>query len=462
MKATLTRLFTNSDEASTLLATRRRLLVLTSGLTFVIAFVWIAMTAGTVITRPALAVFCGLAPLFFLAFPILALRSQVSLEFLAHAFLLVLFAVIAFVAASLGGPVSTTSYYLVLVPMLATLLLGGRAGVAWLCVVVLTYFAMDAGRAWLPTPTYDIINDRISAPEVSVWNAIALTLVACAATFAVTIFQDAARRSSQLLVRAALDARKSEEALHAAEEVSRSRSEFLANMSHELRTPLNAIIGYGELLQESAEAESRDADATDSRQLLDAAARLKAMVDGVIQLSADAATRIEAVDCDVDSGIRDGVFSMQGPASANGNVLEAAAQRVGAWRCDDQKLDQCLRHLVSNAAKFTRNGRITIRAEECDVGGRSWLRFEVSDTGIGIDAAHLGLLFKPFGVIDSSFTRAQQGAGLGLAICRRLTEAMGGDASVESKPGEGSTFALSFPAERVLAEATSRLRSDAA
>jgi signal transduction histidine kinase len=72
------------------------------------------------------------------------------------------------------------------------------------------------------------------------------------------------------------------------------------------------------------------------------------------------------------------------------------------------------------------------------------------------------LLFKPFGVIDSSFTRAQQGAGLGLAICRRLTEAMGGDASVESKPGEGSTFALSFPAERVLAEATSRLRSDAA
>jgi signal transduction histidine kinase len=195
---------------------------------------------------------------------------------------------------------------------------------------------------------------------------------------------------------------------------------------------------------------------------LDAAARLKAMVDGVIQLSADVATRIEAVDCDVDSLIRDVVFSMQGPASANGNVLEAAAQRVGAWRCDDQKLDQCLRHLVSNAAKFTRNGRITIRAEECDVGGRSWLRFEVSDTGIGIDAAHLGLLFKPFGVVDSSFTRAQQGAGLGLAITRRLAQAMGGDASVESKPGEGSTFALSFPAERVIAEATSRLRSDAA
>jgi signal transduction histidine kinase len=106
--------------------------------------------------------------------------------------------------------------------------------------------------------------------------------------------------------------------------------------------------------------------------------------------------------------------------------------------------------LLSNAAKFTRGGRIIVRAWAEMAADQCWLRFEVSDTGIGIDPAHIGLLFKPFSVVDSSFTRAEQGAGLGLAIARRLAQAMGGDISVKSAFGEGSTFTLSFPATRVL------------
>jgi signal transduction histidine kinase len=366
-------------------------------------------------------------------------------------FCLSFFSVIAFVAGSLGGSISTTSYYLVLVPVLATLLLGVRPGIIWLLVVALTFFVMVSVWAALPAPTYDIIDNRISAPEVSAWNAIALTLIACAATFLVAIFQRATRRSSDLLVEAALDARKSEQALQAAEDVARSRSEFVANMSHELRTPLNAIIGYGEMLRESAEIESRSDDVADSRQLLDAAARLKAMVDGVLQLSANDALRVEVVECDLDSLIRDAVLSIQTAAASNGNTFAIELPHpLGGWRCDDQKLDRCLRNLLSNAAKFTRGGRIIVRAWAEMAADQCWLRFEVSDTGIGIDPAHIGLLFKPFSVVDSSFTRAEQGAGLGLAIARRLAQATGGDISVKSALGEGSTFTLSFPASRVL------------
>ncbi|MBI2193845.1 MAG: response regulator [Planctomycetes bacterium] len=251
----------------------------------------------------------------------------------------------------------------------------------------------------------------------------------------------------------------------AAEDANRMKSAFLASMSHELRTPLNAIIGYSEMLQEEAQDIGQKSFVPDLQRILTAARHLLSLINDVLDLS-----KIEAGKMDLLIEPFDGramvqeVVTTVGPLVAKkANVLKVElADDVGSLRTDLTRVRQVLFNLVSNACKFTERGTITIRVLRERVGGRDWLDLRVSDTGIGISPEQQGKLFQVFSQADASTTRKYGGTGLGLAISRKFCQMMGGDISVESEAGKGSTFIVRIPAEVQPATPGPPVKSDAA
>jgi signal transduction histidine kinase len=236
----------------------------------------------------------------------------------------------------------------------------------------------------------------------------------------------------------------------AAESANLAKSQFLATMSHELRTPLNAIIGYSELLVEVALEQDAAAEQVDDLSRIRAAAdRLLRLINDVLDLSKIEAGHmsVSAQTFDVEAVVDEALATLHPLAAANGNVVVVERQEdLGEAHTDGFQLGQCLLNLVSNAAKFTRQGTIALRAarERCE--GADWLVFEVADTGIGISADAQKRLFQPFTQADATMTRAYGGTGLGLAITRRLARMLGGDVQMRSAEGKGSTFTLRVPA----------------
>lgn len=242
-----------------------------------------------------------------------------------------------------------------------------------------------------------------------------------------------------------------DEARRAAEEANAAKTRFIANMSHELRTPLNAIIGYTEIMREGAETEQRVADIADHERVLRAARHLLRMINEILDLAKIEAGRsqVDVEPYDVGRLVLEAVDAVRPQAEANGNTIacEIVREGLGETRSDPVKLHQCLLNLLANATKFTRHGLITVRV--CRNGAS--IVFEVRDTGIGIAAEKLDDLFQPFVQGDVSATRSFEGTGLGLTITRNFARLLGGDVTVESAPGQGSTFRLV-----VLAELTAR------
>ena len=238
-------------------------------------------------------------------------------------------------------------------------------------------------------------------------------------------------------------------AKEAAETANRTKSLFLANMSHELRTPLNAILGFSEMLQdEAAERDLMEFNA-DLQKITTAGRHLLGLINDILDLSKIEAGKMELhlEAFDVAGLIAEVATTIEGQAVKNGNVLEVTcAPGIGVMRADLSKVRQGLFNLVSNAAKFTHDGRISVVAERQLVDGTDWIMFRVSDTGIGLGPEQIVRLFQPFTQADASTTRKFGGTGLGLALTRRFCQMMNGDVTVQSAPGEGSVFTLLLPA----------------
>ncbi|MFT5544031.1 MAG: PAS domain S-box-containing protein [Arenicella sp.] len=242
----------------------------------------------------------------------------------------------------------------------------------------------------------------------------------------------------------------------AAESANRMKSEFLANMSHELRTPLNAIIGYSEMLIEDAAEDCNTQTMDDLNKICISGNHLLKLINDVLDLSKIEAGRVELLHekIDVFAFIQEIGIVVQHQMHNNNNHFEIiCAEDIGEIIGDDIKLRQILFNLLSNAAKFTNKGLVTLSAKrEGQQGKQQQLAFAISDTGIGITPKQLNKVFIPFVQADASTTRNFGGTGLGLSICKDICETMGGHIEVQSEAGKGSTFTVSIPVDLSLLE----------
>jgi adenylate cyclase len=229
-------------------------------------------------------------------------------------------------------------------------------------------------------------------------------------------------------------------------EASQHKSQFLANMSHELRTPLNAIIGVSEMLREDAEALKQDTEPLD--RVLGAGRHLLALINDILDLSKIEAGRMELALSSFALAplIADVAKTIEPLAAKNSNrVAVHCDSDRGTIHADQMRLRQALLNLMSNANKFTERGSISIDARQGQENGLEWITMAVSDTGIGMSREQMDKLFQEFSQASSTTASKYGGTGLGLVISKRFCQMMGGDITVESEPGRGSTFAIRLP-----------------
>ena len=239
-------------------------------------------------------------------------------------------------------------------------------------------------------------------------------------------------------------------AMEAAEQANQAKSSFLANMSHELRTPLNAILGYSEMLKEDAEDAGQDDFVPDLQKIHSAGKHFLGLINDVLDLSKIDAGKTELFlePLEVRQIVEDVASTIVPLVERNGNTLEVICpDTVGSSITDVTKLRQMLLNLLSNASKFTKEGRITLTAAREEREGKDWLTFAVQDSGIGMTEEQVGRLFQAFQQADASTTRKYGGTGPGLAISRKFCQMMGGDITVTSEQGKGSCFTIHQPVE---------------
>jgi two-component system, sensor histidine kinase and response regulator len=232
-----------------------------------------------------------------------------------------------------------------------------------------------------------------------------------------------------------------------AEAATRAKSDFLASMSHELRTPLNAIILYSELLQEEAGERGQSSTVPDLRRIHTAGSHLLELINGILDLSKIEAGKmtVSREQFDVRALVREVSDTVAPLVEKNENrLIVRCSDDLGPIYSDMMKTRQILLNLLSNAAKFTRNGSITLEVDAAAADVPSVL-FAVTDTGTGMTREQVGKIFEPFTQADVRTTRRYGGTGLGLAIVARFCSLMGGSVSVESEPGRGSRFSVRLP-----------------
>ena len=257
-------------------------------------------------------------------------------------------------------------------------------------------------------------------------------------------FLEGIGRQASVAIRNAQLYSQARAALAETEAANRAKSSFLASMSHELRTPLNAILLYSELLREEAKERGKNDLVNDLEKIQGAGKHLLSLIDSILDLS-----KIEAgcmtvylEDCDVTSLVSDIATTVSPLIAKNRNrfVLEIDPS-LKTIRTDHRKLRQTLINLLSNASKFTQDGIIQFQAGR-DSG---CVCFHVTDTGIGMNPEQIDQVFQEFSQAEDSTFRRFGGTGLGLTLCRKFMNLLGGEIRVESKSGEGSTFTVRIP-----------------
>ncbi|MCA9636401.1 MAG: hypothetical protein KC420_10280 [Myxococcales bacterium] len=340
---------------------------------------------------------------------------------------------------ALGGADSIAARWFAVIPVVAAVFGGGRVGLLWLGISWLTYVAITfAPRFGLQLPEPSAVGDDPVHLVVTMTTFMLVILALFGISELLRFWLVRERQETEV---------KLEEALRGAVAAGEAKDRFMAMMGHELRTPLNAIIGYAELLVDEMEDDGHDAYRKDAESIRSAGRHLLALISDILATamldSGRLQLRIEDFELaevlgEIEATIRP-LIGEQG----NAFHLEADPSLAGATlRSDPSKLRQILLNLLGNAAKFTERGEITLRVAPC---GDERIRFEVQDTGIGIAADVQENIWGEFVQADDSSTRKHGGIGLGLALVRRLASLLDGEVSLESAPGEGSTFRVIIP-----------------
>jgi signal transduction histidine kinase/HPt (histidine-containing phosphotransfer) domain-containing protein len=257
--------------------------------------------------------------------------------------------------------------------------------------------------------------------------------------------------NGQLVIRLQREKGEAINARDAAESSALAKSAFIANISHELRTPLNALLGMAQLL-ERAELPKQQSDHV--KVMLQAGLGLQTLIDDVIALTRDDTDQLEDEDCDPLQAARAVARLLQPRAwEKRLHLTLSAASGLPRVAADPRKVRQVLLKLTDNALKFTERGLVDIRLDR-DESGQN-VRFCISDTGHGVAKEVAHLLFSPFSPGDSSYARKEQGAGLGLAVAKRVIDQAGGAIGFESTPGEGARFFFTLPISGVAPSAAS-------
>jgi signal transduction histidine kinase/DNA-binding response OmpR family regulator len=260
------------------------------------------------------------------------------------------------------------------------------------------------------------------------------------------LYEQVRQHAEQLEAKVELRTRELQEANQRLEVASRHKSEFLANMSHELRTPLNAIIGFTRLVMRRGQDVLPAKQLENLEKILVSADHLLSLINDVLDLSKVEAGRMEVRPVAFDLAVLiDGCLRTVEPTirSERLRLVRQVPPDLPPLHTDQEKLQQILINLLSNAIKFTEAGTVTVAARVSD----GEMAIDVADTGIGVPEEALELIFEEFRQVDSSSTRRYGGTGLGLSISRHFARLLGGDLTVRSAVGVGTTFTVRIPAQ---------------
>jgi len=328
-----------------------------------------------------------------------------------------------------GQSLSPAAWYLLAIPMVAAYLCGLRAACIWTGITSATLLGVWASELWIKIPPiYQF------TPGIILFCQILLIIIAM---------------SWGILARAVSDRQIHylRQAMQAAEAANQAKSNFLATMSHEIRTPLNGVIGLNNLLLDGPLTEEKRPYAELARQ---SGESLLYLINDFLDFAKIESGHLDLRPEPFDPHLVVGrtLALIQESARQKGLALEIRIDAPHGLRGDAARLRQILLNLLCNAVKFTEQGNVVVRGAELRrTNLHCWLRFEVEDTGIGIEQDVQQRLFQPFTQADASTTRRFGGTGLGLAICKELALLMGGRIGLTSEPGQGSCFWVELPFE---------------